>query len=81
MQASLVVKNPNYEHNSNPSQFGGKDPELFQHNKNPSQKRANDPNRFFADRGGKLLVEEKERKALMTKLPKCLFFFAIADDP
>ncbi|XP_052225919.1 protein regulator of cytokinesis 1-like isoform X3 [Dreissena polymorpha] len=34
------------------------------------EKRANDPNRFFADRGGKLLVEEKERKALMTKLPK-----------
>ncbi|KAL4232074.1 carboxypeptidase C prc1 [Mactra antiquata] len=34
------------------------------------EKRANDPNRFFADRGGKLLLEEKERKALMRQLPK-----------
>ncbi|XP_053406995.1 protein regulator of cytokinesis 1-like isoform X2 [Mercenaria mercenaria] len=34
------------------------------------EKRANDPNRFFSDRGGKLLLEEKERKALMKQLPK-----------
>ncbi|XP_052773912.1 protein regulator of cytokinesis 1-like isoform X2 [Mya arenaria] len=34
------------------------------------EKRANDPNRFFSDRGGKLLLEEKERKSLMKQLPK-----------
>ena len=34
------------------------------------QKKFNDPNRFFHDRGGKLLLEEKARKKLMKELPK-----------
>ena len=34
------------------------------------QKTFNDPNRFFHDRGGKLLLEEKARKKLMKELPK-----------
>ncbi|XP_012944498.1 protein regulator of cytokinesis 1 isoform X3 [Aplysia californica] len=32
--------------------------------------KASDPNRFFNDRGGKLLQEEKARKKLMKELPK-----------
>lgn len=34
------------------------------------QNKASDPNRFFHDRGGKLLQEEKARKRLMKELPK-----------
>ncbi|KAK7110254.1 hypothetical protein V1264_014161 [Littorina saxatilis] len=34
------------------------------------EKKASDPNRFFNDRGGKLLREEKARKKLMKDLPK-----------
>ncbi|XP_076435249.1 protein regulator of cytokinesis 1-like isoform X3 [Babylonia areolata] len=34
------------------------------------EKNASDPNRFFNDRGGKLLREEKARKKLMKDLPK-----------
>lgn len=34
------------------------------------QEKASDPNRFFCDRGGKLLQEEKARKKLMKELPK-----------
>ena len=37
------------------------------------QKKFNDPNRFFHDRGGKLLLEEKARKKLMKELPKVGF--------
>ena len=37
------------------------------------QKKASDPNRFFNDRGGKLLKEEKARKKLMKDLPKVVF--------
>uniref|UniRef100_A0A0B6ZRP3 Protein regulator of cytokinesis 1 n=1 Tax=Arion vulgaris TaxID=1028688 RepID=A0A0B6ZRP3_9EUPU len=32
--------------------------------------KASDPNRFFCDRGGKLLQEEKARKKLLKELPK-----------
>lgn len=42
------------------------------------QKKASDPNRFFNDRGGKLLREEKARKKLMKELPRvcilCSYF-------
>ncbi|XP_059159147.1 protein regulator of cytokinesis 1-like isoform X2 [Physella acuta] len=34
------------------------------------EEKASDPNRFFNDRGGKLLQEEKARKKLMKDLPK-----------
>ncbi|KAL8613110.1 hypothetical protein ACOMHN_035051 [Nucella lapillus] len=34
------------------------------------EKKASDPNRFFNDRGGKLLREEKARKKLVKDLPK-----------
>ncbi|KAK0052021.1 protein regulator of cytokinesis 1-like isoform X2 [Biomphalaria pfeifferi] len=34
------------------------------------EEKASDPNRFFNDRGGKLLQEEKARKKLMKELPK-----------
>ncbi|XP_025096638.1 protein regulator of cytokinesis 1-like isoform X3 [Pomacea canaliculata] len=34
------------------------------------EKKASDPNRFFNDRGGKLLREEKARKKLMKELPR-----------
>ncbi|BFZ01283.1 hypothetical protein BsWGS_04323 [Bradybaena similaris] len=34
------------------------------------EEKASDPNRFFSDRGGKLLQEEKARKKLLKELPK-----------
>ncbi|CAG5117301.1 unnamed protein product [Candidula unifasciata] len=34
------------------------------------EEKASDPNRFFSDRGGRLLQEEKARKKLMKELPK-----------
>ncbi|KDR10109.1 Protein regulator of cytokinesis 1 [Zootermopsis nevadensis] len=34
------------------------------------ENRENDPNRLFHNRGGLLLVEEKERKAIKKDLPK-----------
>ncbi|KAH9513253.1 carboxypeptidase C prc1 [Bulinus truncatus] len=34
------------------------------------EEKASDPNRFFNDRGGKLLQEEKARKKIMKELPK-----------
>ncbi|XP_060551130.1 protein regulator of cytokinesis 1-like [Ruditapes philippinarum] len=58
-----------YENHKQILELVGKREVLF-HKMIEFEKRANDPNRFFSDRGGKLLLEEKERKALMKQLPK-----------
>jgi hypothetical protein len=40
------------------------------------QQKASDPNRFFNDRGGRLLREEKARKKLMKDLPRvCMYMY------
>ena len=36
----------------------------------PNQKKASDPARFFQNRGGQLLKDEKMKKQLLKELPK-----------